>query len=196
MNIPKKTAMSSAPVSVGRASPARPWLRFALCELNLRPYNGSARYGERAPQIQEIAGVIMIIRIACVVVIGVMLSSSARGGEAISLPVKSRKATKKQGYSPAQATGEPELQAAGDNSHAWTPQPADGGVEWLKVEFDEAVVIAEVRIRESNNAGFVTKVVAYVDDGKEVVIFEGDDPSEDGLSDLVVEPTKKGRQRS
>ena len=133
----------------------------------------------------------MVIRMACLVLIGALLSSAARAGEAISLPVKSRKATKKQGYSPAQATGEPELQAAGDNSHAWTPQPADGGVEWLKVEFDEAVQIAEVRIRESNNAGFVIKVVAFAEDGKEIVIFEGDDPSEEGLSDLVVEPTRK-----
>jgi hypothetical protein len=133
----------------------------------------------------------MIVRIGCLALIFAVVTSALRAGEAISLPVKSRRATKKQGYSPAQATGEPEVQAAGDNSHAWTPQPADGGIEWLKVEFDEAVQIAEVRIRESNNAGFVIKVVAFAEDGKEIVIFEGDDPAEEGLSDLVVEPTKK-----
>jgi hypothetical protein len=135
-------------------------------------------------------------RFACLLLLVALFHSTARSGDAVSVRVKSRKSTKQFGYSPAQATGEPELQAAGDNSHAWTPQPADGGVEWLKVEFEQAVQIAEVRIRESNNAGFVVKVVAYAEDGKEVVVFEGDDPAEEGLSDLVVEPTKKVTSRS
>ena len=115
--------------------------------------------------------------------------------EAVSVPLKKPKQGKAAPYGPAQATGEPEILTAGDNPQAWTPQQPDGGIEWLLVEFENVVRIAEIRIRESNNPGAVIKVVALFDD-KETVVFEGEDPSEAAPTDLIIEPVNDVRTKS
>jgi len=87
---------------------------------------------------------------------------------------------------PEQATGAPDTAQAGDIPTAWASLEPNAGAEWLQVDFDQAVTIAEVRIRESYNPGAVSKVVAILQDGKEHVLWEGLDPTVDAPSDFVV----------
>jgi hypothetical protein len=89
-------------------------------------------------------------------------------------------------WGPEQATGAPDTDRAGDIPTAWASLDPDGGVEWLQVDFDQAVTISEVRIRESFNPGAVSKVAAILQDGKERVLWEGLDPTVDAPADFSV----------
>lgn len=90
-------------------------------------------------------------------------------------------------WGPEQATGAPDTDQAGDIPTAWASLDPDGGVEWLRVDFDQAVIISEVRIRESFNPGAVSKVAAILQDGKERVLWEGFDPTADAPADFAVQ---------
>lgn len=89
-------------------------------------------------------------------------------------------------WGPEQATGAPDTEQAGDVPTAWASLDPDGGVEWLQADFDQAVTMSEVRIRESFNPGAVSKVVAILQDGKERVLWEGLDPTVDAPADFPV----------
>lgn len=89
-------------------------------------------------------------------------------------------------WGPEQATGAPDTDRAGDIPTAWASLNPDGGVEWLQVDFDQAVAIAEVRIRESFNPGAVSKVAVILQNGKEHVLWEGFDPTAQAPEDFVV----------
>ena len=75
---------------------------------------------------------------------------------------------------------------AGDFPTAWAALLPDSGTQWLQVNFDQAVKIAEIRITESLNPGAVTKVASISDDGKEQVLWEGKDPTVEAPDDFVV----------
>ena len=92
----------------------------------------------------------------------------------------------KRPWGPEQATGAPDTEQAGDMPTAWASLNPDDGVEWLRVDFDQAVTISEVRIRETFNPGAVSKVVAVLQDGKERVLWEGRDPTAEAPADFVV----------
>lgn len=96
----------------------------------------------------------------------------------------------KRSWGPEQATGAPDTPQAGDIQTAWASLQPDGGPEWLQVEFDRAVKIAEIRIRETFNPGAVNKVTAIAADGKEEVVWEGEDPTKTAPGDLVVKAQK------
>ena len=76
-----------------------------------------------------------------------------------------------------QATGAPDTLTAGDQSTAWAPAVADGGVEWLEAEFENAADLAKIVVRQTNNPGGITKIVAIGDGGVETPIWAGEDPS-------------------
>lgn len=76
-----------------------------------------------------------------------------------------------------QATGAPDTLTAGDHNTAWAPAVADGGVEWLEAEFENAADLAKIVVRQTSNPGGVTKVVAIGDNGAEIPIWAGEDPS-------------------
>jgi hypothetical protein len=78
-----------------------------------------------------------------------------------------------RGWGPEQATGAPDTMQAGDMTTAWAPRQPDGGAEWLKLEFNREVMIAEVRVRETYNPGAVVKVTALLAGGEEALIWEG-----------------------
>jgi len=82
-------------------------------------------------------------------------------------------------WGPEQATGAPDTDRAGDIPTAWASLEPNAGAEWLQVDYDQAVTISEVRIRESFNPGAVSKVVAILQDGKEHTLWEGFDPTID-----------------
>jgi len=96
-------------------------------------------------------------------------------------------AAPKRGWGPEQATGEPDTPRAGDIRTAWASLRPDGGPEWLRVGYRRAARIAQVRIRETFNPGAVVKVSALADGGREVLLWEGRDPTAEAPGDLVVE---------
>lgn len=82
----------------------------------------------------------------------------------------------KRGWGPEQAAGDPDTMQAGDISTAWAPREQDGGTEWLKLDYEKSVDIAEVRVRETYNPGAISKVTAFLADGSEVTLWEGEEP--------------------
>jgi hypothetical protein len=82
----------------------------------------------------------------------------------------------KRSWGPEQTVGEPDTLQAGDISTAWAPREPDGGEEWLKVEYERAVDISEVRVRETYNPGAISKVTAFLASGTEMTLWEGIEP--------------------
>jgi len=79
-------------------------------------------------------------------------------------------------WGPEQALGPPDTTDAGDRPTAWATRSPTGGEEWLKLEFQRAVDVAEVRVRETYNPGAISKVTAFLANGQEVTIWEGEEP--------------------
>lgn len=90
-------------------------------------------------------------------------------------PVLSLNAPKRS-WGPEQAAGEPDTFQAGDISTAWASREPDGGEEWLQLEYEKSVDIAEVRVRETHNPGAIFKVTAFLANGTEVTLWEGVEP--------------------
>ena len=82
----------------------------------------------------------------------------------------------KRSWGPEQAAGEPDTLQAGDIPTAWAPLAQDGGEEWLKLDYENSVDIAEVRVRETHNPGAISKVTAFLANGTEVTLWEGTEP--------------------
>ena len=80
-------------------------------------------------------------------------------------------------WGPEQAAGEPDTMTAGDQRSAWAPAVADGGVEWLEAEFENAADLARIVVRQTCNPGCIVKVTAITDTGAEVPVWAGADPS-------------------
>ena len=96
-------------------------------------------------------------------------------------------ATGRRAWGPEQATGAPDTPEAGDRVTAWASLEPDGGPEWLRLGYAKAVHIAEVRIRESYSPGAVCQVSAFLRDGTETVLWQGEDPTRAAPSDFVVQ---------
>jgi hypothetical protein len=78
---------------------------------------------------------------------------------------------------------------------AWASRNPDGGVEWLKVDYDTEVELAEVRVRETYNPGAVVRVSAVLADGSEALIWEGaEEPAEAPVDRSF--PVKPGNLRA
>jgi hypothetical protein len=80
--------------------------------------------------------------------------------------------TIKRNWGEEQVAGPPDTAEAMDAVTAWASRQPDGGPEWLQLDFETAVDVAEVRIRESFNPGAISKVTGLVN-GQEVVLWEG-----------------------
>jgi hypothetical protein len=85
----------------------------------------------------------------------------------------------KRAWGPEQAAGAPDTFEAGDISTAWASREQDAGEEWLKLDYENAVDVAEVRVRETHNPGAVSKITALLANGNEVVLWEGVEPAAD-----------------
>ncbi len=101
----------------------------------------------------------------------------------------------RRSWGPEQATGPPDTHRAGDIQTAWATREPDGGHEWLLLTYDTAVDIAEVRIWETYNPGAVTEVAAIPEDGEEVVLWEGQDPTTQAPGELVIQAAEDVRAR-
>ena len=80
----------------------------------------------------------------------------------------------KRAWGPEQATGAPDTPRMGDFQTAWASLQPDAGMEWLEVTFERAVMIDEVRVRESCNPGAICRVTATLEDGQEFVVWQGE----------------------
>lgn len=82
-------------------------------------------------------------------------------------------------YSPAQATGAPNVEVYTNSLTAWRPKTPDAGIEWLDLTFANPVHATSVRIRESYGAGAVIKVELFDEQGAPHVVWSGIDPTKD-----------------
>jgi len=106
-------------------------------------------------------------------------------------PPQQEPTTPQRSWGPEQATGEPDTFQAGDIVTAWATRTRDAPDEWLQLEYADAVPVAEVCIWETYNPGAVCKVTAFTQDEAEVetevVLWEGEDPTEEAPAEFVVE---------
>jgi hypothetical protein len=72
--------------------------------------------------------------------------------------------------------GPPDTREAGDIPTAWAPKSSNGGEEWLHVNYDRAVDISEINVRETHNPGAISKITALLPTGQEIVVWEGTEP--------------------
>jgi hypothetical protein len=79
-------------------------------------------------------------------------------------------------YSAAQATGAPNILTAGNSPDAWCPENKNVGTDWLELTFAKPVHATEVRVRQNDAAGAITKIEAIEPDGTAHVWWEGIDP--------------------
>lgn len=79
-------------------------------------------------------------------------------------------------YSPAQATGAPNISVAGNSPAAWCPESKSVGTDWLEVSFSKPVYATEVRVRQNDAAGAIVQVEVIEPNGTAHVWWEGADP--------------------
>ena len=90
-------------------------------------------------------------------------------------------------WGPEQVVGPPNTFEAGDYPTAWAPYSSQGGKdEWLQVNYESAVEVAEVRVHETYNPGAVAKLVAVLPGGGEAVIWEGVMPAGQAPLDTAI----------
>src|SRR5262249_12317179 len=83
-------------------------------------------------------------------------------------------------YGPEQATGPPDTwPRPGDSSAAWCPATTTGA-DWLLLEYARPVEARAVHVYETCSPGGVYKVSLFTAEGREVVAWQGRDPTPPG----------------
>lgn len=89
-----------------------------------------------------------------------------------------------------QLIGEPDTPAYGDQRSAWASLSQDGQEEWILLDFEEAVTPAAIEVYETYNPGALIKASIFDPFGREVVVWQGQDPTQPpaagGVSKLPV----------
>jgi hypothetical protein len=102
-------------------------------------------------------------------------------------------------WSPGQATGQPDTASGGDQVTAWASQSADGGSEWLLLDYAEPVVPKAVRVFETCATGAVDRITVFDPAGNEVEAWAGTDPTPKsrpiGMSEIPLKPLGFKTQR-
>ncbi len=109
----------------------------------------------------------------------------ATGSEQVEISVWSKpgaahvlyKSERGSNWSPSQAAGPPDTLVAGDAVTAWASATADGQQEWLTLEYERAVVAKRIDVYESYSPGALVRVTAFGEDGNEVDVWQGVDPT-------------------
>lgn len=86
-------------------------------------------------------------------------------------------------WGPEQVVGPPDTTTAGDIPTAWAARDPNGGEEWLKLDYERATDLAEVRVRETLHPGAISKLTAVLPSGEEVTIWEGQEPQSEAPVD-------------
>lgn len=120
----------------------------------------------------------------CLVCSTLIMAIAARSEEdtavdevAIPFVTERNQSLQKRAWGPEQAVGMPDTAGAGDFQTAWASMTPDDADEWLICEYRTAVKATAVRIHESYNPGALVKVTAFDPEGKEVLAWEGEDPT-------------------
>jgi len=89
-------------------------------------------------------------------------------------------AANRRSWSAGQACGPPDTMQGGDLPTAWAPAKQggkSGSQEWLQLEYGEPMSIGQVIVRETYNPGAISKVSVLLDDGGEVTVWQGTEPT-------------------
>lgn len=89
---------------------------------------------------------------------------------------KPRRTIVRRPWSAEQATGAPDTKEAGDSPTAWAPLSPNSGTQWLELEYEKPVDIAELRVRQTFNPGAICKITGINASGQEIKIWEGTEP--------------------
>lgn len=107
--------------------------------------------------------------------VGPVSSSHSRDGQLLQRP-----------WGPEQLVGPPNTHEGGDIPTAWAPRQSSGnGEEWVHVNYDRAVELAEIRVRETYNPGAISRVAAVLPTGREVVLWQGVEPAAEAPVDTT-----------
>ncbi|MBI4861207.1 MAG: zf-HC2 domain-containing protein, partial [Candidatus Riflebacteria bacterium] len=79
------------------------------------------------------------------------------------------------GWSPLQATGEPDTLGGGDRPSAWAAGEWTSGRDWLELEFDPPIHANRIRVFESLNPGAVVGLILRDPNGKALGSLAVDD---------------------
>lgn len=79
-------------------------------------------------------------------------------------------------WSPARATGEPDVQVCADDPRAWASARGNG-LEWLQLRYAEPVYATEVRIFQTLGPGTIARVHLIDAAGGQKLVWEGTDTS-------------------
>jgi hypothetical protein len=131
-----------------------------------------AQFEQRAPQI-EMGGLTRPARLGF------------SGRDFVTADIDPNAPAPKRGWGPEQAIGEPDTMQSGDIPTAWASREPDGGEEWLKLDYENSVDIAEVRVRETHNPGAISKVTAFLANGSEVTLWEGVEPKSEAPVEMA-----------
>ena len=88
-------------------------------------------------------------------------------------------------WSPAQATGAPDAAGGTDSVKAWASASSDGQAEWLTLDYANAVVPKQIDVYESYCPGALSKITVFTEQGKEVEVWSGVDPTPRGSAQGV-----------
>ena len=83
-----------------------------------------------------------------------------------------------QGYHPFRATGAPDTEIYGDRDTSWASKEADQGVEWIELEYANAVNASEIKIRQSFNPGAIISIDLYDEFGAAHNVWQGPDANQ------------------
>jgi hypothetical protein len=83
-------------------------------------------------------------------------------------------------WGPEQATGPPDTGRAGDIATAWASRTPDAQPEWLTLTYDPPVRAGAVHVVETFNPGALRQVSGVTADGRELLLWEGTDPTPAG----------------
>jgi hypothetical protein len=99
---------------------------------------------------------------------------TARVGELRQWAVKASASSEflDERWSAMQATGKPDTLACVDSVTAWAAANQNT-IEWIDLEYDQAVVPAEINIYQNYTPSQVTEVAVFTDDGAKYVVWEG-----------------------
>ena len=96
-------------------------------------------------------------------------------------------------WGPEQVIGAPDTwPRSGDIGTAWASKTPDGQEEWLQLSYESAIRPSAVLVYETYNPGALKKITAINEDGREIELWSGKDPtaagSEKGISVVPVHP--------
>jgi len=98
--------------------------------------------------------------------------------------------TRGPNWSIDQLLGKPNTPISGDQVTAWAPRASDGGMQWVIVEFPQAVDVAKIEIIETFNPGAIVSVSSVSTAGDATEIWSGTDPVVPvaGMGTAIIQP--------